>query len=326
MKKNIKLALKVIFIISLLALVSFGIYLLIIHIDEEQENFTNSNSNNEGLPTNDIVINTETEDSVMAQTPESAFKFKNYYLEKPPTYSSQTKVEFSNNLPEGVLVGDLNLSTAGKLNIAKVDGAGSQTNEYTISAHNQESNDRSLRLSMQDENNTNKSFEIWGASCRAQNDCKQSGVKLHKISDGPSYEIYGYNGNLIHKLGPNGIANHGGLNVNSGKHILFPSGHQYSDKSINSHDVNVRNRLYFSRTPANQDPDTSDFWTSHNSDKMYIEKVIDSNNRSKLIIQLGDDDNDPLEIHGKGNKIMEISNEKVKINVPLELANGQRFA
>ena len=81
----------------------------------------------------------------MAQTPDSAFRFQNYFLERPPTHSAQTRVEFSNELPEGVLTGDLNMSASNKFNIASVNAGGDQSNEYTLQAHGLDSYDRTLR-------------------------------------------------------------------------------------------------------------------------------------------------------------------------------------
>lgn len=324
MTKNIsKIILRNIVIICILIIIGFGLYYLITYFTHKENfrlNFVTAIKENfeDTLPTN--TTTTAEEESIMAQTPDSAFKFKNYYLENPPTQSAKVRTEFSNMLPEGVLTGDFNVSTDNKFNISRIDTSGSQIDEYTLKSYGLETNDRSLRLSMQDETNKNKAFEIWGASCKALEDCTKPGIKLHKLTDKPSQEIYGYGGNLIHKLDEVGVAHHGGVNINNGKHIMNPSGNQYTDGVVSAKDVNIRGRLYFSQAGNDENPRSvagNRFRPVHNSDPFYIEKIIDnaptgtSHSTLKIVMEDDTDGNDKIEIRSGPNgnkKIMTIRN------------------
>lgn len=346
MKYNKKRILKVTLLVCMAAITGFALYLLITHYQKKEnfrlnfvsavkEQFTGTPTTTSPLGSPDPTISAEDEEALLAQTPDSAFRFKNYFLERPPTHSSQTRVEFSNTLPEGVLVGDLNMSTSNKFNIASVNAGGDQSNEYTLQAHGQDSNDRTLRLSMKDDNNKSKAFEVWGASCTAQGDCTQPGVKMHKMSDAPSYEIYDHAGGLKHKLDAGGTASHGKLNIAGGKHILHPSGNQFSDGVVNANDVNVRGRLYFSQAGSNENPRTAGgnrFIPVHNSDPFYIEKEtsradVHKGNSTLKIVMLDDQHgDDAIEIRSGGNgarRVMRIANNgEVTIDGPLNV-NGE---
>jgi hypothetical protein len=301
-----KIKLFIIFIIVLIgAGIGVGIYLgyknkKIRFIGNRQlEHFTTANDNNL-LPDEQANAIAEGEERLIGSSPESSYKFRNYFLEREPVESQVVRHEVSHELPEGVLYSDITMSTDNKIRFSD-DTDDINNDKFRIHPSTDKNH---LKLYIKDRPGTNdNSFQIWGKACTIQGDCNGEGGKLHVFSDEPSYKLKSADGADQHRLGAGGDAAHRGAlkmgNPTSPKHIVDGrTGNQYTDGVVNTRDANIRGKLWFSNTPHNQNPETSDLWGSHDSDKMSIEKVRHSQNKNSLRMTINDDANDRLEVVG----------------------------
>lgn len=89
--------------------------------------------------------------------------------------------------------------------------------------------------------------------------------------------------------------------------VTFNNGHVYTDnnKLVNSQNINVRGRLYFSKaakTDTELDPEKNPNRHSaiHDTDPMFIEKTTIGTDKNTLRIVIGDNTSDSIEIWGNG--------------------------
>lgn len=262
------------------------------------EHFTSANNNT--LPNENNAVE-EAEERLIGTSPDSAYRFRNYFLEREPVESQVIKHEVSHEFPSGVLHSDMTMSTNNKIRFSD-DADDANNDRFRIHTS---PNKHNLQLYMKDRqgDNNNNAFQIWGKACTAQGDCNGPGAKLHIFSDEPAYKLKSVDGSDQHNFGPSGNASHRGIlkmgNPADAKHIIDGrTGNQYTKGVVNTQDANVRGKLWFSNTPHNQNPERSDLWAHHDSDKMSIHKVRHSPNKNSLRVTINDDKNDRLEVVG----------------------------
>lgn len=239
----------------------------------------------------------KTIDNTTMENPESYYKMKDFYLERPPISSTIVKKEIKHEMPTGLIENDINISNNKKLIF------GTKDNNEIKQHYSINSNNGNFRINMKDDKDKTNSFQVWGGSCIAQGDCSKEGANLHDFSDKPEYNIRTPTGKVIHNLNQAGDAKHtGSVSVgnltNPKHHIDGTTGNQYSTGVVNAKDVNVRGRIYFSQVKHNQDikPGSSN-WSEHHTDPFYIEKLKDGVN-SELRITINDDAADKLTVYG----------------------------
>jgi hypothetical protein len=290
-------SIQVIIILSLILIIGLILY---INKNNNKEHFENNEENT--LPQNNLD---EKEKTLMQMSPESTYKFKNYFLEKKPIDAQIVKNQIVHTFPEGVLESDPIISTQNRIRFSQNEN-GEIVDKYILGPSGGKEDDRHLKLFLKDDPNKKNAFQIWGGACKAQGDCNKSGVKLHNFTDEPSYIMKSTTGNKIHELTTNGIAKHVNKvqvgNISNPSHILQGhNGSQYSKGVINSKDVNVRNRLFFSQAGINDDPNDlyKDGGRMHDTDPMFIEKIRHSPNNNSLRVNIRDNKSDRFEIYGR---------------------------
>lgn len=266
-------------------------------INNVTEGFTSENNN--GLPRNDQDALQDQENTLLGRSPESTYKFRNYYLQREPVEAQVVKHEVSHEFPSGVLYSDMVMSTNNKIRFSDdVDGP----DNFRLKLSDDKNN---LHLFMKDRpgNNNQNKFIIRGKGC-VEGNCNTSSMDLHVFSDEPHYAIRKVGGGDVHKFSSNGDAMHTGkLKVGNNaepKHILDGStGNQYTRGTLNSNMVNVRNKLFFSATPHNVDPSAvSSRGPHHDSDPFWMEKINHGTNKNSLRMVINDDANDRFQIYG----------------------------
>ena len=236
------------------------------------------------------------------QPPDSTYNMRQYYLERPPTSSTVVKNQTVHRLPDGIVESDLILSEQNKLGFGSTDDSNLSNGSFYFKPS---ANGKNIKLQMKDNPNYPNAFQIWGGSCISQGNCNGEGANLHSFDDKPEYNIKTPAGNTKHKLDAIGIAHHtGGIKLGpqtNPKHLFDGNtGNQYSKGIVNGNDINVRNRLYFSQAGynANLTPTSSNWWSVHNSDPFYVEKVKSGHETNALRFTINDNGNDSFEVYG----------------------------
>jgi cbb3-type cytochrome oxidase subunit 3 len=285
-------------VIAILTLIITIGLIFYIYKQNKKEHFQNNQVNT--LPQNNLD---EKEKALMQISPESTYKFKNYFLEKEPVDAQVVKNQIVHIFPEGVLENDVILSTQKKIRFSENEN-GEIVDKYVFGPSD-EDNNRHFKLFLKDDPNKNNAFQIWGGACTAQSDCNKSGVKLHNFTDRPSYVMKDITGNTIHELTNNGTSKHINKiqigNMSDPSHILLGNnGNQYSKGVINSKDINVRNRLFFSQAEIDDDPNDlyKDGGKMHDTDPMFIEKIRHSPNNNSLRVNIKNNKSDKFEVYG----------------------------
>jgi hypothetical protein len=287
-------------VIAILTLILTIGLIFYIYKQNNKEHFQN-NAEANTLPHNNID---EKEKALMQISPESTYKFKNYFLEKKPIDAQIIKNQIVHTFPEGVLESDAIISTKNKIRFSENEND-QIIDKYILGPSGDKEDDTHFKLFLKDEPDKDNSFQIWGGACKAQGDCNKPGVKLHNFTDSPSYVIIDTTGNKIHELNTNGVAKHSnGMqigNVNDPSHMFIGyNGNQYSKGTINSKDFNIRNKLFFSQATINDDPNdlSKDDGKMHDSNPMFIEKIKHSPNSSSLRVNIRDNKSNKFEVYG----------------------------
>lgn len=235
------------------------------------------------------------EDALLGRSPESSYKFRNYYLQREPVEAQIVKHEVSHEFPSGVLHSDMTMSTNNRIRFSD-DADGPNNFHFGVS-----DDKNKLHLFMKDRpgSRDHNRFVIRGKGC-TQGNCNTNATDLHVFSDEPHYAIKKIGGGDVHRFGSNGDAQHTGTLKIGDRHILDGrTGNQYSRGVLNSNMVNVRDKLFFSSTPHNVDPSAvSSRGPHHDSDPFWIEKIRHSANKNSLRMVINDDENDRFQVYG----------------------------